>query len=83
MAPTTGLKMSGRVGNMVHLLWFRTEGLDEADIFSVRTCEEQAKEAIERLRQKKMASVDFPQGFEIYQDDLDRDRWAEGFKYTE
>jgi len=71
------------MSNMVHLLWFRREGLDEADIFiGAYSSEEQAKAAIERLR-KKDGFVDFPQGFEINQVELDRDRWIEGFKYTE
>jgi len=71
------------MSNMVHLLWFRREGLDEADILiGAYSSEEQAKAAIERLRNKE-GFVDFPQGFEIYSRELDRDSWVKGFKYVE
>jgi SPOR domain len=66
---------------MVHMLWFRREGLDEADIFiGPYSSEEQAKAAIERLRHKQ-GFVDFPQGFEINPYELDHDHWEEGFKF--
>ena len=69
--------------NIVHLLWFRREGLDEADIFiGAYSSEEQAKAAIERLR-KKEGFVNFPQGFEIYPRELNRDSWVRGFKYSD
>ena len=71
------------MSNMVHLLWFRREGLDEADIFiGAYSSEEQAKAVIERLRNKE-GFVDFLQGFEIYPCELDRDSWVQGFKYAE
>ena len=71
------------MSDTVHLLWFRRQGLDEADIFiGAYSSEEQAKAAIERLRTKE-GFVDCPQGFEIYPCDLDRDSWVQGFKYVE
>jgi hypothetical protein len=71
------------VGAAAYLLWYRRKGLDEADIFiGVYSSEEQATEAIERLRNKK-GFVDFPQGFEVYSYKLDRDNWEDGFKFVE
>jgi homoserine kinase type II len=71
------------MSNMVYLLWFKREGLDEADIFvGAYSSEAQAKAAIERL-QNKNGFADFPQGFEIYPRELDHDSWVEGFKYVE
>ena len=71
------------MSNMVHLLWFRREGLDEADIFiGAYSTEEQVKAAIERLGNKE-GFVDFPQGFEIYPYEVDHDYWEEGCKFVD
>ncbi len=75
--------MSGRVGNMVHLLWFRRKGLMRLIFLSVRTLARSRQRQQLSASEKKDGFVDFPQGFEIYQVELDRDRWVEGFKYTE
>jgi len=69
------------MSNMVYLLWFKRDGLDEVDIFvGAYSSEAQAKAAMERLRNKE-GFVDFPQGFEIHPRELDRDTWVEG-KYV-
>ena len=71
------------MSNVVYLLWFKRAGLEEADIFvGAYSSEAQAKAAIERLRNKN-GFADFPQGFEIYPRELDRDSWVEGFKHVE
>jgi hypothetical protein len=56
------------MSNVVHLLWFVREGLEIEDaefLIGVYSNEEQAKSAIQRLRDKP-GFVDFPQGFQDF-----------------
>jgi homoserine kinase type II len=53
---------------------------DEEDekLVGIYSSRAQAEAAIERLRDKP-GFRDFPDGFHIYEDELDRDGWTEGF----
>lgn len=73
------------MSNVVHLRWFVREALKVEDaemLIGVYSSEEQAKSAIQRLRDKPGFS-DFRQGFQIASYELDRDHWVDGFKYVD
>ena len=59
----------------IHLLWFvqeRNEGEDTGLLIGVYETEEDAKAAIDRLRNKP-GFVDFPEGFQIHRLELEHD----------
>ncbi len=65
----------------VYLLWFvreRTEGEDTELLIGVYSTEQDAKAAIERLKDKP-GFVRHPHGFQIHDRILDKDGWTEGF----
>jgi hypothetical protein len=50
----------------------------EEKFIGIYSSKAQAEAAIERLKDKP-GFRDFPDGFRIYEDELDRDCWTEGF----
>jgi hypothetical protein len=66
----------------VYVLWhvYELNPLDdeESKLIGVYSSEEEASEAIARLR-KQPGFRDYPNGFEIHQRTLDADSWTEGF----
>jgi hypothetical protein len=65
----------------VYLLWFTRErdvGEDTELLIGVYATEEDAKAAIERLKDKP-GFVRYPQGFQIHDHILGKDSWTEGF----
>lgn len=65
----------------LYLLWHTYEnepGAEESKLIGIYSSEERAKDAIERLRTKP-GFRDYPEGFEIYEDELDMTDWREGF----
>jgi hypothetical protein len=70
-----------RVGESVQVLWFvqeREKGDDTELFIGAYKTEADAQAAINRLRDKP-GFVDFPAGFQIYQYELGKDHWEEGF----
>ena len=68
------------MSNTVWLLWFEQErevGEDTELLIGVYRTEEAAKAAIGRLRDQP-GFRDYPQGFNIYENTLDKDSWTEG-----
>lgn len=69
------------MSSTVQLLWFvreRQEGEDTELLIGVYGTEQDARGAIERLRDKP-GFAEFPQGFEIVQYEINKDQWTEGF----
>ncbi len=67
--------------NSVWLLWFvqeRSAGEDTELLIGVYRTEENAKLAIERVKEQP-GFRDYPQGFAAYERDLDKDSWVGGF----
>ena len=65
----------------VYLLWHvhtDDDDVDDEKLIGVYSTEEKAKDAIERLKEKP-GFRDYPDGFEICDDVVDRDSWTEGF----
>ena len=65
----------------VQLLWFvreRKDGEETELLIGVYETEQDAKAAIERLREKP-GFADFPQGFVTAQYEINKDHWTEGF----
>jgi hypothetical protein len=65
----------------VWLLWFEQErevGEDTELLIGVYRTEDAAKAAIVRLKNQP-GFRDYPQGFNIYENILDKDHWEEGF----
>jgi hypothetical protein len=75
-------KVQERCVNTVYLLWFEKEGPEgeeDTELFiGVYSSEAAAKAAIERLKGKR-GFAEFPEGFQIYDHQLDRDGWTEGY----
>ncbi len=67
----------------VFLLWHvrEVEGGEDELLIGVYSTEQEAKAAIERLRGKPRF-VDYPNGFQIHPEELNRDSWTEGFIFT-
>ncbi len=55
-----------------------TEGGEEVKRIGIYTSEEKARAAMERVRTQP-GFVEYPEGFEINEVELDRDGWIEGF----
>jgi hypothetical protein len=65
----------------VWLLWFeqeRAEGDDTELLIGVYRTQEAANAAINRLRGRP-GFRDYPEGFNVYEQILDKDHWEEGF----
>jgi len=64
----------------VYVLWHvhTDDDVDDEKLIGIYSAEEKAKEAIERLKAKP-GFRDYPDGFEIHDDVVDRDSWTEGF----
>ena len=65
----------------LYLLWHTYEeesGAEESKLIGVYSSEERAKEALEKVRIQP-GFRDYPDGFEIYEDELDMTDWREGF----
>ncbi len=68
---------------IVYMLWhvYQSEsGEDEEKLIGVYSDEKQARQAIERVKDKP-GFRDHPDGFEIAETTLDRDSWIEGFGF--
>jgi hypothetical protein len=71
----------GGMNGKVYLLWFVQERDDSEDcelLIGVYSSEPKAKEAIERVKEKR-SFADFPEGFQIHAYQLDQDHWTDGF----
>ena len=69
------------MSDSVWLLWFEQEreiGEDTELFIGVYRTEETAKAAIDRLKDQP-GFRDYPQGFNAYENTLDKDSWTEGF----
>ena len=69
------------MSDKVWVLWFeqeREEGEDTELLIGVYRTEENANDAIARLKDKP-GFRDHPQGFHAYETTLDKDSWEEGF----
>ena len=69
------------MNDKVYVLWFVQEQEDRNDselLIGVYTSESEAKAAIERLKNQK-GFVEFPEGFQIHEYQLNRDHWTQGF----
>jgi hypothetical protein len=69
------------MSDKVWLLWFeqeRDEGADTELLIGVYRTEENAKSAIERVKDQP-GFRDYPQGLNAYEVTLDKDSWTEGF----
>ena len=65
----------------LYLLWHTYEkesGVEESKLIGVYSSEARAKEALEQVRVQP-GFRDHPEGFEIYEDELDMTDWREGF----
>ncbi len=65
----------------LYLLWHTYEkkpGDEDTKLIGVYSSEERAKEALEKVRVKP-GFRDYPDGFEIYEDELNMTDWREGF----
>jgi hypothetical protein len=64
----------------IYSLWhiYDRDGEEESKYIGDYSTEENAKAAISRLRDKA-GFRDWPDGFEIFENVLDRDGWTEGF----
>ena len=69
------------MGKILYLVWFVPADAADAEnelLIGVYESENDAKAAIDRLRDKK-GFVDYPQGFEIHLREIGQDSWTEGF----
>ena len=69
------------MSDTVWLLWFEHERDDEDDtelLIGVYRTEQATKSAIDRLKSQP-GFRDYPEGFHVYENTLDKDGWEEGF----
>ncbi len=65
----------------LYLLWHTYEkesGCEDIKLIGIYSSEERAKEALEKVRVQP-GFRDYPDGFEIYEDELNMTDWREGF----
>ena len=75
------VRMRGEPMDSVFLLWY-VHAPDTANenelLIGAYTAEEEAKSAIERLRDRP-GFVNGPDGFQVHRYELNRDNWTDGF----
>ena len=66
-----------KVYYLYHILYEDTDD-EEAKIIGIYSSYKKAELAMERMKNKP-GFIDFPDGFQIFEDVLNRDSWVEGF----